>query len=108
MGTTQRPLCPCPFFLLTLGGGRLGPPPPRGPPVALECPLFTLPPPSWGPVGSHSQTPTQGHVESMLQSSCVRLPRAPELWWDMGFLLLSLFPHTHCPTLSVLKIIYFI
>ena len=55
--------------------------------------------PEWlaGSVASHSQTPTPGRVESEWLSSRVHPPRAPELWWDAGFLPLPLFPHAHCP-----------
>jgi hypothetical protein len=56
--------------------------------------------PSWGPVASHSQILTQGHVESVQQPSHVCQPRALELWRVTGFLPLPLFPGTHCPTLE--------
>jgi hypothetical protein len=52
---------------------------------------------SWDSMASHSQIPTQGLMESMRQSSCVCLPKAPELWWDMVSLPLPSFPHTHSP-----------
>jgi hypothetical protein len=121
MGTTQCPFSPCP--LLPSAPGMTELPPPicfqlfRSPfqqylgwerlrtcylGLPLVHPLLC-----WDPVASCNQTPTQGRV-IVRQSSRICPLRAPELWWDMGFLLLSLFPHTHCPTLSVLKIIYLI
>jgi hypothetical protein len=39
-----------------------------------------------GPMASHSQMPTWGHMESLRQSSHVRPLRAQELWPDMGSL----------------------
>ena len=51
--------------------------------------------PSWDSVDFHSQTPTQGHVESVRQSSSVHLPRAQELWGDAGSL--PSFLHTQWP-----------
>jgi hypothetical protein len=32
------------------------------------------------------------------------LPRALELWWDLGFLPHPLFPHAHCPQLPYYEI----
>ena len=55
------------------------------------------PPPSWGPVASHSQTHT-GVTCKACSSPSVHLPRARELWRDAGFLPLPSSPHTHCPT----------
>jgi hypothetical protein len=70
------------------------------------CPLST--PCRVGSVSSHSQIPTLGPVESVRQSSCVCLPRAQELWPDMGSVpspsspipphpLLSFFPPPPTP-----------
>jgi hypothetical protein len=56
---------------------------------------------SWDFMASHSQTPTLGHVESMRQSFCIHLPRAPELWWDSEFPPLPLLSHTHGPACHV-------
>jgi hypothetical protein len=36
-------------------------------------------------------------VKNVQQSSRVHLPRAQELWWDVGTLSYSLFPYTHNP-----------
>ena len=58
---------------------------------ATPCP----PPIKWGPVASHSQMPTRGQVGSLQQSSCVHLPRAQELWPDVGSL-----PAYSSPTFS--------
>jgi hypothetical protein len=57
---------------------------------SAPCP----PPIEWGPVASHIQMTTGDQVESIRQSSCVSLPRALELWPDVGFLYppLSLIP----------------
>ena len=48
-------------------------------------------PPLAGSVASHSQTPTQGRVVRVMQSSHIHLPRAPELWQDEGFFSHSLY-----------------
>ena len=61
---------------------------------------FVHPLPSWGSMASHSQTLTLGRVESVQQSSCISPPRAPELWLNLGFLSLPLFPHAWYPSLS--------
>jgi hypothetical protein len=54
------------------------------------CPLSN--PCHVGSVASHRQMPTQGHVESIWQSSRIHLPRAQELWLDMGSLSLPTLP----------------
>jgi hypothetical protein len=72
-------------------------------PRDLGLPLVD-PPPSWSPVASHSQKPTQSRVESLCQSSSIHLPRAPELWWDMGFLPL-IPPHIHFPAVQGIIIV---
>jgi hypothetical protein len=51
-------------------------------------------PPSWDQWLHTARYPPWGHVESLWQSSHIFRPRAPELWWDTGFLPLP-FPHTH-------------
>ena len=63
-------------------------------PRSAHCPPHT----KLGSGASHSQTTTRGHVESMQQSFRICRPRAPELWWDAGFLPLPLSPHAPCPT----------
>ena len=121
VGTTQHLLSSCPLLSSALGMTEL----PSWLPLysqlfhsvqrCLGCPRLTTSysdlseaerprtvtcPPSGGQssVASHSQTPTQELMESMLQSSHICLPKAPELWWDMGFLPLPLFSHGCCPT----------
>jgi hypothetical protein len=98
VGTTQRPLSPS-----TLSPYLHSLVPPRGPysvPSSSavssmgcqrlrtwywELPLVH-PPTMWGSVALHRQMPTQGHVESIQQSSHVHLPRAQELWPVTGSL----------------------
>ena len=63
-------------------------------PGAAPCP----PPHRVGSVASHSQMPTQGCVESVRQSSHIRLPRAQELWLDAGSL-----PPPSSPTPTTLQ-----
>jgi hypothetical protein len=86
-GLTSGPLGP-PFVLSSSTVSSMGCQRPRT--CYLGLLLVQL---SWDFMASHSQTPTQGHVESMQQSFHVRLPRAPELWWETGFLPLHFPPH---------------
>jgi hypothetical protein len=66
------------------------------------CPLST--PHHVGSVASHSQMPTWGHVEIVLQSSRVHPPRAPELWPDTALFLPALPLHPQlCIALYKLK-----
>ena len=98
MGTTQCPLSPCP--LLPLAPGLTDRAAPRGPilfSALLRCPVVSGMPetenllslasmrprdldlplvhPLWaGSIASHSQTPTQGRMESVQQSSASACP----------------------------------
>ena len=110
VGTTQNPLSPCP---LLSSAPTLFSALPRCPAIS-EMPEtesllslafvrprdlgLTLVQPPWAGVHGFPKLDTHlgphGEHAAVL---CVCLPRAAELWWDAGFLPLSLFPHAHCP-----------
>ena len=111
VGTSQCPLFPCPLFPYLQG--RVLPWGPYsvlsssaisscGMPKTENLVLGDAPFPPLchvGSVASHSQIPTQGQVESILQSSsiCSARPEHQNSGWTQALCPTSLFPYTHAP-----------